>query len=85
MVTFHGSAAITLCRFLRCGSAIFVAGAGSCEVVEVNVAVALGLACELVLVGRAGIAELLGRSVMCAVFTFEGRILWNPHFGEFSV
>ena len=43
----------------------FVAGAGNREVVscgmEVNVAVTLGLACERVLLGGAGIAKLLGR------------------------
>ena len=46
----------------------FVAGAGNCEVVscgiEVNVAVTLGLACERVLFGGAGIAKLLGRAPM---------------------
>ena len=85
---------------LRCGSAIFVAGAGnrenarcdgvdirgrrstlcaldvwmrkdswqaqgiarSCVMVEVNVAVTLGLACERVSFGGAGIAKLLGRA-----------------------
>ena len=46
-------------RILRCGSAICVAGAGKQGVVEVNVAVALGLACEL---GGAVIAKLLGRA-----------------------
>ena len=80
-------------RFLRCGSAMFVAGAGKREVarcggghvlwqaqcfvrvggvdvqifvlrvvVEVNVAVTLGLACEWVLLGGDGIAKLLGRA-----------------------
>ena len=74
---------------LRCGSAIFVAGAGNREVArcdggdiswqaqyfvrvrrvdaerfvaEVNVAVTLGLACERVLFGGAGLAKLLGRA-----------------------
>ena len=40
-----------------------MAGAGNRQVVvEVNVAVTLGLACERVLFGGAGIAKLLGRA-----------------------
>ena len=63
-------------RVLRYGSAIFVAGAGDREVarcdgivrlrvvVEVNVAVTLGVACERALFGGAGIAKLLGRALL---------------------
>ena len=41
-----------------------------CVVVEVNVAVTLGLACERVLFGGAGIAKLLGR--VCAPMGVSG-------------
>ena len=52
-------------RVRRVGAYIFVAGAGIVRlqvVVEVNVAVTLGLACEWALFEGAGIAKLLGRA-----------------------
>ena len=52
-------------RVRRVDAERFLAGAGNREVVscaEVNIAVTLGLACERVLFGGAGIAKLLGVS-----------------------
>ena len=50
-------------RVRRVDAERFVAAAGNREgVVEVNVAVTLGLACERVLFGGAGLAKLLGRA-----------------------
>ena len=62
-VTFRGRRS-TLCALDVCAER-FVAGAGIVRlqvVVEVNVAVTLGLACERMLFGGAGIAKLLGRA-----------------------
>ena len=60
--------------------------------VEVNVAVTLGLACERVLFGGAGIAKLLGRAARwvcsddeCFRLTLGGSLVRNARFADFDM
>ena len=59
--------------------------------VEVNVAVALGLAFERVSFGGAGLAKLLGRAARCVCsdgcfrWTFGGSLVRNVRFADFDM
>ena len=59
--------------------------------VEANVAVTLGLACERVLFGGAGIAKLLGRAARwvcsdgCFRLTLGGSLVRNARFADFDI
>ena len=58
--------------------------------VEVNVAVTLGLACERVLFGGAGMGKLLGRAARwvcsdgCFRLTLGGSLVRNARFGAMT-
>ena len=73
-------------RVRRVDAERFVAAQGivrSRVVVEMNVAVTLGLACERVLFGGAGLAKLLGRAACsdgCFRLTFGGSLVRNARF-----